>query len=122
MNLNKAEKETSNHEYRSPKDNSIFTKWNVILVVETGNYPIEYIIMKKQVFHSKRNDSMQTEIRTNDVMKTEHSEWKKDEITESSKTKWRLYPGKAPKDPLDPSTTSKMKWKWTKIKHWKERW
>ena len=49
----------------------------MILLVETGNIPIKYTIMKKQILHAKRIDSMQTETLIKDINKTGQSEWRK---------------------------------------------
>ena len=49
----------------------------VILLVETGNIPIKYTTMKKQILHAKRIDSMQTETLIKDINKTGQSERRK---------------------------------------------
>ena len=49
-----------------------------ILLNETGNYPIEHIIKKKQVLHAKRIDSMQNESLIKDVTSSKNNEWRKE--------------------------------------------
>ena len=49
----------------------------IILLVETGNIPIKYTIMKKQILHAKRIDSMQMETLIKDISKSGQSEWRK---------------------------------------------
>ena len=46
----------------------------MILLTETGSYPIEYVAMKKEIPHTKRIDSMQAQNLIKDVTKTENSE------------------------------------------------
>ena len=48
-----------------------------ILLAETGNIPMKYTIMKKQILHAKRVDSMQTEALIKDINRTGQSEWRK---------------------------------------------
>ena len=47
-----------------------------ILLNETGNLPIEYIIKKKQILQAKRIDEMKEESLIKDATKTTHSIWK----------------------------------------------
>ena len=49
----------------------------MILLVENGNIPMKYTIMKKQILHAKRIDSMQTEVLIKDINRTGQSEWRK---------------------------------------------
>ena len=47
-----------------------------ILLNETGNLPIEYIIKKKQILQAKRIDEMKKESLIRDATKTTHSIWR----------------------------------------------
>ena len=47
-----------------------------ILLNETGNLPIEYMIKKKQILQAKRIDEMKEESLIKDATKTTNSIWK----------------------------------------------
>ena len=103
-----------------------------ILLNETGNLPIEYIIKKKQILQAKRIDEMKEESLIKDATKTTHSIWKekvektaeelqlKDivSITNKNSLKRLIQDEISTKILDDIENESQNK---TKVKHWKER-
>ena len=103
-----------------------------ILLNETGNLPIEYIIKKKQILQAKRIDEMKEESLTKDVTKTTHSTWRENveknaeelhlkdvlSITNKNSLKRLIQDEISTKilDDIENETQNK-----TKVKHWKER-
>ena len=63
-----------------------------ILLNETGNLPIEYIIKKKQILQAKRIDEMKEESLIKDTTKTTQSTWRENiEKTAENSTLKKYY-------------------------------
>ena len=103
-----------------------------ILLNETGNYPVEYIIKKKQVLHAKRIDSMQNESLIKDITSSKNNEWRKEinKITEELNVKdlMAVMSKECLKRHLQGEINTKImdvieyeSETMTKIKHWKDR-
>ena len=103
-----------------------------ILLNETGNLPIKYIIKKKQILQAKRIDEMKEESLIKDATKTTHSIWSEKVektaeelplkdlllITNKNSLKRLIQDEISTKilDDIENETQNK-----TKVKHWKER-
>ena len=103
-----------------------------ILLNETGNLPIEYIIKKKQTLQAKRIGEMKEESQIKDATKTTHSTWRENveknaeefhlkdvlSITNKNSLKRLIQDEISTKilDNIENETSNK-----TKVKHWKER-
>ena len=102
------------------------------LLNETGNYPMEYIIKKKQVLHAKRIDSMPNEPLIKDVTSSKNNEWRKEinKIAEKLNVKDQMAvmskecPKKHPQGEINTKVMDVIENEtetMTKIKHWKDR-